>query len=97
MRLRFSRRAVRDLAEIAAYIRERDPSAAAKVRASILDSLKTIGAFPRVGRPQTLPRVHKLVTRKYPYLIYYSIDESAGEIIVLTIRHPAQARGYSDR
>jgi plasmid stabilization system protein ParE len=96
MKLRFTRRAIRDLTDIAAYLREHDPSAAARVRASILDSLKTIAAFPRVGRLQSVPRVRKLVTRKYPYLIYYSIDEATGELAILSIRHSAQARGYTD-
>jgi hypothetical protein len=36
------------------------------------------------------------VTRKYSYLVYYSIDEPAGEIVVLTIRHHARERQYSD-
>ena len=96
MKLRFSRRAIRDVADIATFIRERNPEAVGKVRASILDALKTISAFPRVGRPQSVPRVRKLVTRRYPYLIYYSIDDEASEVVILAIRHPAQPREYTD-
>jgi plasmid stabilization system protein ParE len=96
MKLRFTRRAVGELGDIADFIREHDPLAAARVRASILDSLKTLAAFPRIGRSQAIPGVRKLVARKYPYLIYYTVDEAAGEVVILTIRHSAQARDYSD-
>jgi plasmid stabilization system protein ParE len=39
MKLRFTPRAAQDLASIAAYIRERNPPAALRVRAAILESL----------------------------------------------------------
>jgi toxin ParE1/3/4 len=40
--------------------------------------------------------VRKLVTRKYPYLVYYTVDPSAEEIIILTIQHPAREREHED-
>ncbi|MEX0591246.1 MAG: hypothetical protein WD207_09170 [Xanthobacteraceae bacterium] len=40
--------------------------------------------------------VRKLVTRKYPYLVYYTADEAAEEAVVLTIQHPAREREYTD-
>ncbi len=36
------------------------------------------------------------ITRKYAYLIYYTIDADAEEIIILNIKHPAQKRVHSD-
>jgi plasmid stabilization system protein ParE len=41
-------------------------------------------------------RVRKLVTRRYPYLVYYTIDDAADEIVILAIQHPAQEREHSD-
>jgi toxin ParE1/3/4 len=40
--------------------------------------------------------VRKLVTRKYAYLIYYTVDEAAEEIVILNVKHPAQEREHSD-
>ena len=40
--------------------------------------------------------VRKLVTRKYPYLVYYMVDQAREEIVVLTIQHPAQEREHED-
>ena len=90
MKLRFTPRAAQDVVAIADYIRARSPAAAGQVRAAILV------LFPRLGRAQTVEGVRKLVTRKYPYLVYYTIDEAAEEIVILTIQHPARAREHED-
>ena len=34
--------------------------------------------------------------RHYTYLVYYTADESAEEIILITIQHPAREREHSD-
>lgn len=96
MRLRFTPRAVADLISIADYIRERNPPAALAVRAAILESLQLLVSFPKLGRRQSVESVRKLVTRRYGYLAYYTVDEQSAEIIVLTIQHPARAREFSD-
>jgi len=66
------------------------------VRAAILESLQNLVLFPQVGRQQKVEGVRKLVTRRYPYLVYYSADASAEEIIIITIQHPAREREHSD-
>jgi toxin ParE1/3/4 len=65
-------------------------------RAAILHSLQNLVLFPQVGRAQVLEGVRKLVTRKYPYLVYYRVDEAAEEIIILAIQHPAREREHED-
>src|SRR5450759_2514802 len=62
---------------------ERNPQAALRVRAAILESLQNLVLFPQVGRQQKVEGVRKLVTRHYPYLVYYTADESAEEILSL--------------
>jgi plasmid stabilization system protein ParE len=96
MKLRFTLRATQDLSNIADYIHERNPSAARRVRAAIIESLQTLVLFPRVGRQQTIEPIRKLVTRRYPYLVYYTVDETSEEIVVLTIQHPSRERTHSD-
>ena len=96
MKLRFTRRAAQDLADIANYIRRQNPEAALRVRATILESLQNLVLFPQVGRQQKVEGVRKLVTRRYPYLVYYTADESAEEIIIITIQHAAREREHSD-
>ena len=96
MKLRFTPRATRDLAEIAEYLRIRNPSATLAVRDAILRSLQNLILFPAIGRPQNVEGVRKLVTPKHRYLVYYTIDEGAEEIVILTIQHPARSREYRD-
>jgi addiction module RelE/StbE family toxin len=96
MRLRFSERAVRDLSEIGNYLYVRNPAAARRVRAAILDSVKSLRVAPRSGRRQHVEGVRKLVVRRYPYLIYYALEEAEDEIVVIAIQHSARRREFAD-
>jgi|SRR5215211_1378460 len=96
MKLRFTPRAAQDLAEIADYIRAHNPAAALRVRSAILDSLQNLIQWPEIGRRQTVEGIRKLLTRKYPYLVYYTVDEAAEQIVIITIQHPARERSYED-
>lgn len=97
MKLRFTERAANDIAEIAGYIRAENPAAAERVRASIMESLQILAAFPNAGRRQNVKNVRKLITRKYHYAVYYTVREKVNEIVVLTIRHPARKPASSHR
>jgi plasmid stabilization system protein ParE len=96
MKVRFTLRATHDLAAIGDYLRERNPAAAAKVRAAILRSLETLAMFPRLGRRQTVEGVRKIVARRYPYLVYYTVDASNAEIVILSIQHPSRKREFEN-
>jgi plasmid stabilization system protein ParE len=96
MRLRFTPRAVENIREIAAYIRARNPDAGDRVRADIFRSLRSLVLFPKVGRRQATAGVRKVVTRKYHYLIYYTLDEAKDAITILNVKHKAREREHSD-
>jgi plasmid stabilization system protein ParE len=96
MKLRFTPRAIANLAEIADYLRARNPAGAERVRAAIYDSLQNLILFPQMGRRQKTEGVRKLVTRKYAYLVYYMVDEVAGDIVILNVKHPARRREDED-
>jgi toxin ParE1/3/4 len=97
MIVRFSPRAARDLSDIADYIRSRNPSGAQRVRAAILTSVEILARFPDAGRLQSYENVRKLVVRRYPYLIYYTVDLAANELVILAIQHAAREREYGER
>jgi toxin ParE1/3/4 len=96
MKLRFTPRATANLIEIADYIHAHSPAAARRVRAAIYESLQNLILFPHVGRKQKVEGVRKFVTRKYSYLVYYTIDEAAEEIVILSVKHPARRREHED-
>jgi hypothetical protein len=45
---------------------------------------------------QSTERVRKMVTRKYSYLVYYTVDKAADDLIVLSIKHPSREREHDD-
>ena len=96
MKLRFTPRATENLVEIADYLHERNPAAARRVRAAIYEGLQNLILFPAAGRLQKVENVRKFVTRKYAFLIYYTVDKAAEEIVVLNVKHPARERDYED-
>jgi|ERR1700722_9624998 toxin ParE1/3/4 len=96
MKLRFTPRALENISAIADYIRLRNPTAAKRVRAAIYESLQDIILFPQIGRRQQTEGVRRFVTPRYAYLIYYTVDETAGEIVILSVKHSAQSRDHED-
>ena len=96
MKLRFTPRAIANLVEIADYIHAHNPVAARRVSAAIYESLQTLILFPLVGRKQKAEGVRRFVTRKHAYLVYYTVDETADEIVILNIKHPARRREHED-
>ncbi len=90
MKVAYSPRAYDDLAEIAAYLRPLNPSAATRVKAAILATVQLLSVFPGIGRLDTVGGVRRIGVRRFPYSIYYLFDQNAEEIVVLTIRHDAR-------
>jgi toxin ParE1/3/4 len=96
MKLRFTPRALANIVDIADYIHEHSPAAAQRVRAIIYESLQNLILFPHVGRRQKAEGVRRFVTRKYGYLVYYTVDDVAEEIVILNVKHPAQRHEHED-
>jgi toxin ParE1/3/4 len=96
MKLRFTPRALENISAIADYIRFRNPAAGAAC--SICDLRKPAGPHPvsTGGRLQQTQGVRKFVTPRYAYLIYYTVDDAAWEIIILSVKHSAQKRDHED-
>ena len=97
MKVRYTLRARADLEELGDYISQRNPSAANRVRTAIRRSIDLVKAFPWRGRKQKAYNVRKVGAGKYPYNIYYRIDEVDQMIVVLQIRHAARQPRLRDR
>ena len=96
MKIVYSKRATAALFAISAYLKPLSPQGAKHVRNAIRATLSQLTKFPRLANLQATPGVHKIITAKYPYLIYYTIDDTAGTISVVTIRHASQRREFED-
>ena len=92
MKVRLTLKAEHDLRDIADYLTERSPTAAARVEAHLRAAFQLLSAHPHAGR-RYRGGTRRFTLPRYPYLVFYDLDEAAAEVIVLTIRH-GRRRGY---
>ena len=86
-----------DLEDIFAWISKDNPRAAAEMVVRIRSRINRL-AFPglsHIGRPGLVEGTRELV--EPPYIIVYSVDEPADEIMVLAVLHGARERGKEER
>ena len=89
MRLRWTKRAERDLDEIAAYIGQDSPAAAARVILELLDQTENLLLErPAVGRPGRVLGTRELVIGGLPYVVPYRVREK--DIEVLRVLHTSR-------
>ena len=85
VRLRFSRRAHADIANIHEYIARHNPRAATAVTAQIQITSQLLARHPALGRETDIPGVRVFSTARYPYLVYHKVQQ--GELTVIHVRH----------
>lgn len=85
MRVRYSPEAFADRERIFEYLRERSPSGARNVMASIRDAVKLLRDQPYSGYKTDDPDVRALFIIRYPYKIFYRVRDDVVEIA--HIRH----------
>jgi toxin ParE1/3/4 len=92
MKVRWSETALAQLDDIFLYIYERNRSAALAVAKRIEDLAALLGEFPLVGHLTDEAEVRVLPVVRYPFLVFYAIDNAADEVVILHVRHTAQDR-----
>lgn len=90
MRLRWTRLAERDLDQIADYIGQDNPAAAARVVLELIEQAETLlPAHPAIGRPGRVLGTRELVVGNLPYIVAYRVRGRDVEII--RVLHTARA------
>ena len=92
MRVRWSETALTEIEDIFSYIFERNRSAASAVVKRIEGLTALLEEFPQAGHVTDEPDIRVLSVVRYPFLIFYTIEEATDEIFVLRVRHAAQDR-----
>ena len=92
MKVRWSETALAQLDDIFLYIYERNRSAALAVAKRIEDLAALLVEFPLAGHLTDEAEVRILPVLRYPFLIFYAIDNAADEVVILHVRHTAQDR-----
>ena len=88
MKVRYTGTALRELAEILAYIADRNATAAASVRARVEDLVEQLSYFPYMAQETERMGVRRVPLGSYPYVIFYTVE--ADEVVILRIRHGAR-------
>ncbi|PWB83321.1 MAG: type II toxin-antitoxin system mRNA interferase toxin, RelE/StbE family [Methylocystaceae bacterium] len=86
--IRWTRRALRRLDQIGAYIAADSPAAAGRVVARIVSAADALAEQPAMGRQGRLPNTRELALADLPYIIPYRITSK--NIEILTVMHSAQ-------
>jgi addiction module RelE/StbE family toxin len=89
LRLRWTSRAERDLDEIADYIGQDSPAAAARVILELIDQVESaLLGQPAVGRPGRVLGTRELVIGGLPYVVPYRLREK--DIEILRVLHTSR-------
>jgi addiction module RelE/StbE family toxin len=89
LRLRWTRLAEKDLDNIAEYIGQDNPTAAARVVLEIIDQTElALTQHAAIGRPGRVIGTRELVIGRLPYIIPYRVRES--DIEILRVLHTAR-------
>ncbi len=93
MKVRFTRTAQRDLAEIHAYISQDSPTIASRFVARLIERARELADQPLAGRETDELDVRVIVAPRLRYFIFYTI--AADEIRITHIRHTSRRRPRS--
>jgi plasmid stabilization system protein ParE len=88
MKVRFTKPALAELDAFFAYIHQHNLVAAGHVVARVREITSQFGRFPDMGHPKYKPGVRMITVRRYPYLIFYTVEKN--EVLILSARHGAR-------
>jgi len=67
-----------------------NPAAARRVKATIKHSIDLLADFPRSAKASEIPGIREMPIVRYPYVVFYTVDDDAQEVIILRVRHTSQ-------
>jgi toxin ParE1/3/4 len=93
LRLRWTKRAERDLDEIASYVGQDSPAAAARVILELIDRVEaSLTKRPAIGRAGRVLGTRELVMGELPYVVPYRVREQ--DIEILRVLHTSRRWPY---
>lgn len=89
MKIVFAPLARDNIRDIQTYIAADNISAAARVASDIRRTIETLETYPLVGQTYQ-DEVRRLVVTRYPYVVFYEVDQVAELVNILTVQHAHQ-------
>ena len=81
MRVRWLRKALRNLDDEAAFIAADDAAAARVVIERVLDAVAQLSEQPAIGRPGRVPGTRELIVSRTRYIVPYRVRAETVEIL----------------
>ena len=88
MRVRFTRRATRQLDVILGPLATRSPAGATNVARRVSEVARMLSDHPLIGRATARAGIRRVALVPYPYVIDYRVD--GGEVALLGVRHASR-------
>jgi len=88
VKVRYTRRAIRQMADILDYIEARSSQGADSVKRRLKSSIDLLADHPESGRATNKGDLRRLVANPYPYVIFYRTDATG--VVIHGIRHAAR-------
>ncbi len=88
MKVRFGPRAVAQIEDVPAQVRQHSPRAAAAFRDRIEHLTRLLATTPRMGQPTDEVNVHS----PFGYRLFYAVRPDRREVFVLRIIHSSRLR-----
>jgi toxin ParE1/3/4 len=88
VKLRFTKRAVRQIGNIIDTIAQESPEGARRVRERMQSITTLLIEHPHIGQQTDVAGVRRMLVSPYPYLVFYRVTEDA--VIVQGVRHAAR-------
>jgi plasmid stabilization system protein ParE len=94
VRLIVSKDAAADLVRLRDFLVDRNPNAAQRAAAAIVNAIGSLDLFPERGRPSGLGDTRELVVPfgRSAYIVRYAILTEANEIVILRVWHGREQR-----
>jgi toxin ParE1/3/4 len=90
VKIRYRPTALAQLANIFAHIAVHSQPSAHRVIVRIKRSIDQLADFPFSGRPSEIADIRELPIVRYPYIVFYTVDEATDEVLILRVRHTSQ-------
>jgi plasmid stabilization system protein ParE len=88
VKVRYTRRALRQIADILDYIEVRSPQGAERVKRRLQAVIGLLADYPGAGTATSKGDIRRIVANPYPYVIFYRSD--AAGIVIHSVRHAAR-------
>ncbi len=88
MKLRYTRKATRELSEILDYTAVQSPVGERHVSGRLRDMIDLVSQYPEVGRITSKGGLRRLAVALYPYILFYRIANDA--VVIHGMRHSAR-------